>query len=181
MEVDSVLFRYFGRAKELPGVKELFQSRKKEEEEENAVETFYKRFSNKDGDYYGDLNNDTENLEEIEMKEELENWEEMAKNVRETLGLPDDSPLPPFPLNSSTSSSSAKSKQKPPDPDAMQIDSSEPDPQKRAAKVLAAYLPLFTGSPEELYPPAIPNRDEMEAILLDLRKKMLVGEYFGDE
>jgi pre-mRNA-splicing factor ISY1 len=47
--------RYFGRAKELPGVKELFESRKKEEDEENATHIFYKKFTNQGPAYFGDL------------------------------------------------------------------------------------------------------------------------------
>lgn len=48
-------YRYFGRAKDLPGVRELFQSRKKEEEEENQAFAFYKKFMNQGPSYYGDL------------------------------------------------------------------------------------------------------------------------------
>jgi hypothetical protein len=51
----SNIVRYFGRAKDLPGVKELFQSRKKEEEEENQAFSFYKQFMNQGPAYYGDL------------------------------------------------------------------------------------------------------------------------------
>jgi hypothetical protein len=39
--------RYFGRAKELPGVKELFASKKHEEEEDNLALNFYKKFMNR--------------------------------------------------------------------------------------------------------------------------------------
>ena len=39
----------------MPGVRELFQSRKKEEEEENQVLAHYKRFMNQGPAYYGDL------------------------------------------------------------------------------------------------------------------------------
>ncbi|KAJ3013172.1 hypothetical protein NUW54_g1663 [Trametes sanguinea] len=39
-------YKYFGRAKELPGVKELFMSKKKEEDEENKVHSYYKKFTN---------------------------------------------------------------------------------------------------------------------------------------
>jgi hypothetical protein len=49
------LHRYFGRAKELPGVKELFESRKKEEDEENATNSFYKKFTNQGPAYFGDI------------------------------------------------------------------------------------------------------------------------------
>lgn len=39
----------------MPGVKELFESRKKEEDEENATNNFYKKFSNQGPSYFGDL------------------------------------------------------------------------------------------------------------------------------
>ena len=39
----------------MPGVRELFQSRKKEEEEENQVLAHYKKFMNQGPAYYGDL------------------------------------------------------------------------------------------------------------------------------
>jgi pre-mRNA-splicing factor ISY1 len=48
------LLRYFGRAKELPGVKELFESRKKDEDEETATQAFYKRFKDQGPAYFGD-------------------------------------------------------------------------------------------------------------------------------
>lgn len=47
--------RYFGRAKELPGVRELFQSRKKDEDEENQALAYYKKFMAQSPSYYGDL------------------------------------------------------------------------------------------------------------------------------
>ena len=47
------------------------------------------------------------------------------------------------------------------------------------AKRTAAYIPIL--SPENLMPPKLPTREEMETFLLELRKKALVEEYFGDE
>jgi pre-mRNA-splicing factor ISY1 len=47
--------RYFGRAKELPGVRELFQSRKKEEDEDNLALAYYSKFMAQGPAYYGDL------------------------------------------------------------------------------------------------------------------------------
>lgn len=44
-----------GRAMELPDVKELFESRKKVEDEENATHDFYKKVSNQGPSYFGDL------------------------------------------------------------------------------------------------------------------------------
>lgn len=62
--------RYFGRAKELPGVKELFASKKKDEEEENLAANYYKKFLNHGPDYYGDLDEADGKLLEYEMQAE---------------------------------------------------------------------------------------------------------------
>ena len=48
-------YRYFGRAKDLPGVRELFQSKKNEEEEESQAFAYYKKFMGQGPAYYGDL------------------------------------------------------------------------------------------------------------------------------
>lgn len=45
------------------------------------------------------------------------------------------------------------------------------------AKAAAAYIPFL--SEEMLMPPNMPTRDEMEKVLLGLRKEALVEEYFG--
>ena len=63
-------FRYFGRAKDLPGVRELFQSRKKEEDEENQVYAFYKKFTNQGPGYYGDLDENDGSLLKFEREAE---------------------------------------------------------------------------------------------------------------
>ena len=47
------------------------------------------------------------------------------------------------------------------------------------ARAAAAYIPFLT--PEMLMPPKMPTTEEMEKVLLDLRKKALVEEYFGNE
>jgi len=70
--ITHIFFRYFGRAKDLPGVRELFQSRKKEEEEENQVFAFYKKFLNQGPVYYGDLDDDDQNLLHYERQAEVE-------------------------------------------------------------------------------------------------------------
>ena len=62
--------RYFGRAKELPGVKELFASKKKDEEEENVAANYYKKFLNHGPAYYGDLDEADGKLLEYEMQAE---------------------------------------------------------------------------------------------------------------
>lgn len=47
------------------------------------------------------------------------------------------------------------------------------------AQAAASYIPFLQA--ENLLPPKLPTRDEMDAILLGLRKKALVEEYFGEE
>jgi pre-mRNA-splicing factor ISY1 len=46
------------------------------------------------------------------------------------------------------------------------------------ARAAAAYIPFLDA--DSLLPPKLPTREEMEGVLLDLRKKALVEEYFGD-
>lgn len=51
-------------------MKELFQSRKKEEEEENQILAFYKKFMNQGPPYFGDL--DEEDGALLEFEKEIE-------------------------------------------------------------------------------------------------------------
>ena len=68
--ISLLLCRYFGRAKELPGVKELFASKKKDEEEENLAANYYNKFLNHGPAYYGDLDEADGKLLEYEMQAE---------------------------------------------------------------------------------------------------------------
>ncbi|KAI6143795.1 Isy1-like splicing factor [Pisolithus tinctorius] len=98
-------YKYFGRAKDLPGVRELFQSRKKEEEEESAAFTYYKKFMNQGPAYYGDLD-ETQGVDGVlayEQKVEETEWKEAYKRVRDTLGLPPNEPIPEIPRSASAS------------------------------------------------------------------------------
>jgi pre-mRNA-splicing factor ISY1 len=47
------------------------------------------------------------------------------------------------------------------------------------AQAAAAYIPFLTT--EDLIPPKMPTREEMETVLLGLRKQALVEEYFGTD
>ena len=47
------------------------------------------------------------------------------------------------------------------------------------AQAAASYMSFLR--PEDLLPPAMPTREEMDEVILVLRKKALVEEYFGDE
>lgn len=47
------------------------------------------------------------------------------------------------------------------------------------AAAAASYIPFLVT--ENLLPPKMPTRQEMETVLLGLRKKALMEEYFGEE
>lgn len=67
--------RYFGRAKDLPGVKELFQSKKQEQDEENQAQNYYKKFTNRGPSYFGDLDETDEGLLTFEQRAEQDGME----------------------------------------------------------------------------------------------------------
>lgn len=145
-------------------------------------------------------------------------WEEAYNNLRETLGLPLDEPIPKMPrrdLVSTTQLASFDSntlvgdtKRKAPDDDdddstsatVAEVDHSkrskndaippptnvngttngqlDTDTVTKAASAVAAFIPFLT--PDDLLPPKLPSKQEMEDVLLKLRKKALVEEYFGE-
>lgn len=53
-------------------MKELFMSKKKEEDEENQAQSFYKKFTNQGPSYFGDLDEQDGKLLEYEMHAEEE-------------------------------------------------------------------------------------------------------------
>jgi len=53
------------------------------------------------------------------------------------------------------------------------------DPVRIHAQTAASFIPFL--ETELLLPPKMPSHDEMETVLLQLRKKALVEEYFGEE
>lgn len=209
-------YKYFGRAKELPGVKELFQSKKKEEEEESQAQNFYKKFQNQGPAYFGDLDEVDGKLLDFEMHAEDEEWQDAYSHLRTVLGLPVDEPIPPIPRPAKTTATititdASSTEPSPPDTKRKASDgdvdmapadgaddhakrqrtdaptqtgagaNAELSPQEAAmtaARATAAFISFL--SPENLLPPKMPTREEMEQFLLDLRKKALVEEYFGD-
>lgn len=52
------------------------------------------------------------------------------------------------------------------------------DPVLQGAKAAALFIPFL--SPDDLLPPKLPTKEQLEGILLGLRKKALVEEYFGE-
>lgn len=122
-------------------------------------------------------------------------WEEACSNLREALGLPADRQLPTIPraapttVSGSSDPSHGGTKRKADDGDSdmplsEDVKRAKGQPQSEAEQTLvhvraaASYIPFL--SPEILLPPKLPTHGEMEAVLLALRKKALVAEYFGD-
>jgi len=208
-------YKYFGRAKDLPGVKELFSSRKKDEEEESQALSYYKKFTNQGPAYFGDLDESDGKVLEYEQAGEDEDWEEAYTNLKASFGLPTEFPTPKIPRPNNdvvtplidSASTLNQGKRKAPDWDSdinmtdsteeaslkrsktparmkenATNDSSSPDgisePQLEHARAAAAFIPFLT--PENLLPPKLPTREEMERVLLNLRKQALVEEYFGN-
>lgn len=153
-------------------------------------------------------------------------WAEAYTNLRESLGLDTDEPIPKLQrphsgqgtLQGTDSSiygnaddATQPKRKHPPDEDVQMADEGDPpsmpaEPSKRPkkdgvpqpsthpatsadvngdspaavhARAAAAYIPILTA--EMLMPPKMPTTEEMEKVLLDLRKRALVDEYFGDE
>jgi len=209
-------YKYFGRAKDLPGVRELFQSKKGEEEEENQAFAYYKKFVDHGPSYYGDLDEADGKLLTYEAEVEEEDWQEAYTNVREALHLSKDDVIPriqpsyPVPTAPPLSepppavSSEQKAESKGIENDVEMAgpegeeaakktsgDGNKDGPRPAAttamnldtvlehARVVVSHVTFL--DPASLVPPKLPTREEMESILLDLRKKALVEEYFGDK
>ncbi|KAJ3771956.1 Isy1-like splicing factor [Lentinula raphanica] len=188
-------YKYFGRAKDLPGVRELFQSRKVEEDEDNQTLAYYKKFMNQGPAYYGDMDEEDGSLLKSEQLAEEEEWEEAYTTLREALGLSTDEPIPKMarhePSNKDSSPDTTDSTGAESGPSASDkrsvlksfIPGTAPADQSQQAilhaQTAASYIPFL--SVEHLSPPKMPTRVEMEQVLLQLKKQALVEEYFGNE
>ncbi|KAA1101732.1 NineTeen Complex (NTC) component [Puccinia graminis f. sp. tritici] len=100
-------YKYFGRAKELPGVKELFEGASKQQEELDGLkktDDVYQMFKNQGPSYFGDLDEygaEGEQLLKYESAHERQDWEDTFESISALLGLPaGESNIPPFPTAS---------------------------------------------------------------------------------
>ncbi|WVQ96233.1 hypothetical protein IAU59_003337 [Kwoniella sp. CBS 9459] len=225
-------YKYFGRAKELPGVKELFTRGAAQATEESARNASFQMFRHQGPSYYGDEDEMDSALAEEEDELARKDWEEAAQATAAILSLnPSSSDLPSYPIASSSSSaaatvpttatvtsttngsssSSSSSKRKAgketavngsaseeTDADAEADGATEADGAKRAktsssgtqnasqtathvqaqAQAQAQALSFFAAlDPDSLKFPVVPTREEMEGVLLEVRKKALRDEY----
>jgi len=94
-------YKYFGRAKELPGVKEMFTKGAQQATEESARNASFQMFRNQGADYYGDTDEVDAGLAEEEDALAREDWEAMVAQTASTLSLPEDTSVP-YPSSSSS-------------------------------------------------------------------------------
>ncbi|KAH9464677.1 hypothetical protein MJO28_001618 [Puccinia striiformis f. sp. tritici] len=97
-------YKYFGRAKELPGVKELFEGASKQQEELDGLkknDDIYYMFKNQGPSYFGDLDEygaEGEQLLKYESAHERQDWEDTFESISALLSIPSsESVIPPFP------------------------------------------------------------------------------------
>ncbi|KDQ15480.1 hypothetical protein BOTBODRAFT_54750 [Botryobasidium botryosum FD-172 SS1] len=201
-------YKYFGRAKELPGVKELF-AKSTQADEENQIAEFYKKFTNQGPGYFGDLDETDGALLDFEKSAEEAEWEDAYATLREVLQLPasDSAPVIPRPdpvplsalvaLSISAGADGGGEKRKldggeeaPQDEDAEMADENAAKRSKSSEDKASAadssrtsqstHLPLISIlTMDDLAPPKMPTREEMEEVLLGLRKRALLEEYLG--
>lgn len=97
-------YKYFGRAKELPGVKELFEGASKQQEELDELkknDDAYYMFKKGGPSYFGDLDEygpEGADLLNYESAHERQDWEDTFESISALLGTPlGESVCPPFP------------------------------------------------------------------------------------
>jgi pre-mRNA-splicing factor ISY1 len=124
-------------------------------------------------------------------------WNAACEKLAEKLDMPEDAPMPPFPKSSAVqptapeTSADTSTKRKAPGADEGDIDMADGDAGKRA-KVDDADIPALQQDPQtaarissffgvldqaSIQAPKQPTKQEMEQILLEVRKKALLEEY----
>ncbi|KAI5453299.1 NineTeen Complex (NTC) component [Naganishia albida] len=154
-------YKYFGRAKDLPGVKELFQRGAIQETEDAARFSSFQKFRDNGDDYYGNVDEVDPELVKEEEEMEVEDWDAAFARIAEQLTLPEDATPPPVPAK-------APAPEQIPGEDVEMGDGSAKQSQTSFFGVL---------DQESMQWPQQPTKAEMEKILLDVRKKALLAEY----
>ncbi|GFZ45153.1 Pre-mRNA-splicing factor ISY1 [Saitozyma sp. JCM 24511] len=101
-------YKYFGRARELPGVKELFTRGATQASEESARNASFQMFRHQGPEYYGDVDEMDAKLAQEEDKLARRDWEAAVAETSEGLGLATPSSVP-YPADSKPPSLPAES------------------------------------------------------------------------
>ncbi|ELU45797.1 pre-mRNA-splicing factor ISY1 [Rhizoctonia solani AG-1 IA] len=148
------------------------------EDEENRVLAHYKKFLDQGPAYFGDHDEDDEELLQYEIESERAEWESAYQNLKTSLELPDDSQAPkiprpdPIPL----SKIMAQLSQTGGDTAMTEGDGNNTDSTSIVHPPMLSVL-----SPTDLQHPKMPSKEEMEGVLLALRKRALLEQYLGVE
>lgn len=166
-------YKYFGRAKDLPGVKELLN---RTAEQEAEIESFrsqkFKRFANQSAEYYGDLDEDDGELLATEMAAEMQAWRQGYAELLEELGEEvDGDKIPPIPRPDPQSLSNMREQAARQTGNTMEVDGEATVQAAGDASRVSAMFHVL--DPEQLSMPAVPDRAKMEAFILQARKRAL--------
>jgi len=178
-------YKYFGRAKDLPGVKELFE-KGAEADEETIASQHYKKYQNQGPSYYGDLDEAEDELLSYEVDAENEEWDDAYAALAKTLGLGPEASIPPIPRPTPTALNATINggplgKTPTSDGESMVVDGDESASEQRTPQVTNQLPPLLSVlQPSDVAQPVLPTRAELEGVLLDLRKRALLEEYVGE-
>ena len=169
-------YRYYGRAKDLPGVKEhLNPVTLQEEGKESSKVQKYKRFQNQPGVYFGNDDEKDGILLEQEMQSEQRGWEKGCSRIFAALEIPNESypPIPrdePVALHLDAVSQGEHGTGKPVN-EATMSDTPTSDAQEYT---MTRYMNALL--PEELEMPVVPGRQDIETFLLEAKKAALRNE-----
>jgi len=183
-------YKYFGRAKELPGVKELFE----EQAAEASLEASYKKerttiFDNVGPEYYGYQEEQNEELLKSEREAEEEAWIEQWATLASIIGFPEGTPPPPCPraeyitLGGSASTEAVETSSTPAATGEKRKASSNDDETaskktKGAVEGQGAGHRILTAlRAVDLQPPKMLSAEEIEAAILQRQKQELLKEY----
>jgi len=187
-------YKYFGRAKELPGVREIFEQAAAERAEVESFKTQrYVTFKNVTPDYYGDFDDQDADLLAAERAQEEQDWKEHCLDLFRRLGMPEDTPLPSMPVAeyisldasgrpivpsddaddaaASASTANVGDKRKAGGADA----GDEPTAKKATGGTGRRILSVLKA--EDLAPPKVPTGAEVEAMVLERQRKAMLEEY----
>ncbi|PKI85692.1 NineTeen Complex (NTC) component [Malassezia vespertilionis] len=153
-------YKYFGRAKDLPGVRELFNRTAEQEEEIESYRTQkYRRFQHQSGAYFGNEDEQDGIMLAEEIASEELGWEKGWERVMAKMGI-EDVPPPAIPRAEPVKLALA---QDTPDNDALD-----------------AALPMLTAlDAQELIAPKVAQREDIESFLLQAKKAALRSEYLA--
>ncbi|WFD32298.1 NineTeen Complex (NTC) component [Malassezia sp. CBS 17886] len=179
-------YRYFGRAKDLPGVRELFERSKQQEAEAKSYRADrYRRFQNQTGAYYGnDDEKDGSLLAEESASESLgwtQGWQRVARDLGAAGAEPPAMPRPPPTPLDFDGRPTAPGMEPPAGAAPGQRAMMHNDTPEEADELVEAVAPLFPAlDPQELVMPRVPTRQDIETHLLRVKKEALRSEYVAE-